>query len=793
MSGISRRVLTGIWLVAAALLGAVAQPETTGAGFPPTRQLLAWAMDEGSGDIFVPDDRYQVLAWVASEAGADVHSSAYPVEYRAMTSGGHFNGQPAWGPVWWRPDPHESLEQARWHFVRSGIAQPRLGAHTGRSVWYNTPLNSPPPKEASMPNPTAAPYGSWKSPITADLIATSTVALSEPLLDGEDLYWAELRPAESGRVTIARRTADGNIEDLIPVPFNARTRVHEYGGGAYSVHEGSLYFSNFADQRVYRIDPGQAPRPITPEAAMRFADFTIDRWGGRLICAREDHTDGGREAVNTIVALGLAGGDSGQVLVSGGDFYSTPRVSPDGNQLAWLTWNHPNMPWDGCELWVAELRPDGSLGSAELVAGGKDESIFQPEWSPDGALYFVSDRTGWWNLYRRRKREIEAMTAMEGAEFGQPQWVFGLSTYAFQSARRIVCTYHEEDAWRLATIDTVTLNMTPVDSPYTEIAYVDASGPRVALIAGSPTSATSVVRYDDADGRFETVRRSSGAEFDPAYLSAAQLVRFPTENGLTSYGYFYAPRNPSWVGLPGERPPLLVMSHGGPTAASGSSLNPRIQFWTSRGIAVLDVNYGGSTGYGRAYRERLKGQWGLVDVDDCVNGARFLALRGDIDGARLAIRGGSAGGYTTLAALTFRDAFSTGASYYGVSDLEVLVRDTHKFESRYLDGLIGPYPEARQVYLDRSPIHFVERLSRPMILFQGLEDKIVPPNQAELMFNAVRAKGLPVAYLAFEGEQHGFRKAENIKRSMEAELYFYGKIFGFQPADVIEPVHIENE
>jgi dipeptidyl aminopeptidase/acylaminoacyl peptidase len=370
--------------------------------------------------------------------------------------------------------------------------------------------------------------------------------------------------------------------------------------------------------------------------------------------------------------------------------------------------------------------------------------------------------------------------------------VFGTSTYAFESADRILCAYHEKERWRLGSVDTRASVLTPIESPFTDIAYVRAGEGRAVMLAGSPTQGASIVEFNFSSGRFETVKRPSDMEIDPAYVSPAQLMQFPTENGETAYAYFYPPKNPDCTGLGAERPPLLVMSHGGPTSASGASLNPRIQFWTSRGVGVLDVNYGGSTGYGRAYRERLKRRWGIVDVDDCVNGARYLAQRGEIDGERLAIRGGSAGGYTTLAALTFRDAFTTGASYYGVSDLEVLVQDTHKFESRYLDGLVGRYPDEREVYLERSPIHFVDRLARPMILFQGLEDKVVPPNQAELMFNAVRAKGLRVAYIPFEGEQHGFRKAENIKRAFEAEFYFYSKIFKFDPADDIEPVEIEN-
>jgi len=425
------------------------------------------------------------------------------------------------------------------------------------------------------------------------------------------------------------------------------------------------------------------------------------------------------------------------------------------------------------------------------VAGGGSESIFQPEWSPDGVLYFVSDRTGWWNLYRWHNGSIEPLYEME-AEFGVPQWVFGMSTYAFASARHLICAYTREGSWRLARLDTLTRQLEPIATPYSAISGLRATAERAVFVAGSPVEFPALVQLDLATAQLTVLRRSSTIAVDPGYLAVPQPITFPTEHGLMAHAFFYPPRNRDYVAPPGERPPLLVRCHGGPTAAAASVLNLGIQYWTSRGIAVLVVNYGGSTGYGRAYRERLNGQWGVVDVDDCVNGARYLAERGVVDGNRLAITGGSAGGYTTLCALTFRDVFKAGASYYGISDLEVFVRDTHKFESHYLDRLIGPYPERRDLYHDRSAIHFSDRLSCPVIFFQGLEDKIVPPNQAELMVQALRARGVPVAYLAFPGEQHGFRHAENIKRALEAELYFYSRVFGFQLADPVEPIHIDN-
>jgi dipeptidyl aminopeptidase/acylaminoacyl peptidase len=637
-----------------------------------------------------------------------------------------------------------------------------------------------------------APYGSWKSPITSDLIVSGSIALGEAKLDGDDIYWIEGRPAEEGRSVIVRRTPDGRTVDATPPPFNARTRVHEYGSGAYTVADGVVYFSNFADQRLYRTVPEGEPEPLTPAAELRYADALVDLRRRRLICVREDHRESGREAVNTLVSIELESGGEGEVIVSGNDFYSSPRLSPDGKQLAWLTWKHPNMPWDTTELWVAGLNEDGSLKDERRVAGGEDESIFQPEWSPEGQLYFVSDRTGWWNLYRLTGDErIEALTEMP-VEFGMPQWVFGMSTYAFESAARIICTYNEKGNWRLASLDTRARRLETIETSYTEIFSLRAAPGRAVFCAGSPTEPTSVVLLDLATGERAVPRCSSNVETDAGYLSIPEAIEFPTEDGQTAHAFFYAPKNSDYAQPEGERPPLLVISHGGPTSATTTSMKLSIQYWASHGIGVLDVNYGGSSGYGRAYRQRLNGRWGIVDVDDCVNGARFLVERGLADGNRLVIRGGSAGGYTTLAALAFRDVFKAGASYYGVSDLEALTEDTHKFESRYLDSLIGPYPEMRDLYRERSPIHFTDRLSCPMILFQGLEDKVVPPNQAVMMFEAVRQKGLPVAYVPFEGEQHGFRRAENIKRAIDAEHYFYSKIFGFELADPVEPVAIEN-
>lgn len=643
---------------------------------------------------------------------------------------------------------------------------------------------------------TIAPYGSWKSPITTQTIVAKTISLGKIRIDGDTIYWLESRPEEQGRSVIVRLQPGGQAEDLFPIPFNARTRVHEYGGGEYLVDSGVVYFSNFNDQRLYRLVPGAEPQPLTPPEDLRYADGVMDRQRGRIVCVREDHTHAGQEAVNTLVALDAAGADlltGGTVLVSGADFYSNPRLSPDGSRLAWLCWKHPNMPWDETELWVAEIAEDGGLVNSKRVAGGNQVSIFQPEWSPDGQLYFVSDQTGWWNLYRWEvgQNNLQAIHPME-AEFGQPAWVFGMTTYVFESADRLVCAYQQNGQGYLAMINTRTLEFTILDLPYTEFHSLAAQPGYIFFDSGSPVSPSALVRIRLEDNQTAVIKKSTEQIIDPGYLSSPQSIAFPTEGGLTAYGIFYPPHNQDFGSPEGEKPPLLVMSHGGPTGATSTSFSPRIQYWTSRGIAVLDVNYRGSSGYGRTYRDLLKGQWGIADVDDCINGALYLCRQGLADENRLAIRGGSAGGYTTLCAITFRNAFKAGASHFGISDAEALALDTHKFESRYLDGLIGPYPAMAELYRQRSPIYYTNQINCGLILFQGSEDRVVPPEQSRKMFEAVRARKLPVAYIEFEGEQHGFRKAENIQRSLEAELYFYSKIFHFGLADDITPVPIEN-
>ncbi len=659
--------------------------------------------------------------------------------------------------------------------------------------------------------PSVAPFGSWRSPITTQWITADRVGIGQVALDGSSIYWTESRPDGAGRVVLVRRGPDGRREDVTPAGTNVRSRVHEYGGGPFAVRDGVIVYVDFADGRLWRRDVGPdgigVPRPLTPEvadASLRHADPVIDPLRRRVVCVQEDHRGGG-PAVNRVVDVALDPVEGAplpepRVLVSGHDFFSNARLDPDGRRSCWLAWDHPDLPWDGTGLWLADVGADGSFGPARMVAGGRGESIFQPEWSPGGQLHFVSDRTGWWNLYRfdtltdagPEPPEPRALAPME-AEFGEPQWVFGLTTYAFVDPDRLLCRYTRDGTWYLGLLDASTGELRSLDAGGTWYGSMaaDAEGRAVVTVA-SATREARLVRLDTRTGDAIVVAESSPETLDERFLSLPEPVEFPTGDGETAHALFYPPHNPDYAGPEDERPPLLVNVHGGPTSMVGTALAPVIQFWTSRGVAVLDVNYRGSSGYGRRYRELLRGRWGEIDLEDAVSGARYMAAAGRVDPSRLVIHGGSAGGYTTLCAVTFRDAFRAGTSYFGIADLEVFARETHKFESRYMDGLIGPYPAAAGVYHDRSPIHFVDRISCPVLLLQGLDDRIVPPDQADLMFEALRRRGIPVAYLAFEGEGHGFRRAETIRRTLEAELSFYGQVLGFEPADDIPRLPIEN-
>ncbi|MEX2394385.1 MAG: S9 family peptidase [Actinomycetota bacterium] len=632
-----------------------------------------------------------------------------------------------------------------------------------------------------------ARYGSWRSPLTADLIARGGVTLSAVAVSGDDIYWSEARPSEGGRTVVVKH----GVGDITPDGFNARTAVHEYGGGAWWVDGDRVYFANWADQRLYRQDGGGEPVPITPEPPIprgdRYADGIVVDAQKAIISVRERHVQD-REAHNELVIFPTDGSVSPDDIISGNDFYAFPRISPDGKRFAWTEWTHPNLPWDGTFLYTCDLTREFGIRNATLVAGAMDESIFQPQWSPDGVLHFVSDRNGWWNLYRYVEGRVECVLEMD-ADFGVPQWVFGQSTYAFRPNGDIVCMFERNARQSLGLLRNGEL--TDLGLPYVVFADVTATKGGVVFIGSSETTGQAIVHLDVDSGATEVIKRAREDTIDPAYISRAEAIAFGSE-GRIAYAFYYAPKSPDVEAPEGEKPPLVVFSHGGPTGAVRPSLNLTIQFWTSRGFAVVDVNYGGSVGYGRDYRRLLNGNWGVVDVEDCVNAARYLVERGDVDPDRLAIRGGSAGGFTTLAALVFTDVFKAGANYFGVADFETFVGDTHKFESRYLDSLVGPYPERKDLYVSRSPAKFVDRISVPVITFQGLEDAIVPPSQSEQIVNALRAKKIPCAYVTYEGEQHGFRKAENVIHSLESELYFYGRVFGFESADEIDPVPIEN-
>lgn len=667
-------------------------------------------------------------------------------------------------------------------------------------------------------------FGSWPSPILAATVAAGGTGVGNAVGHRSELWWSELRPSEGGRAVLVSRSSSGAAVDRLPAPFSARTRVHEYGGGAWWPGADGVYFANWSDQRLYHLPTGEVgegqdlePVAVTAEplinAGWRYADGREHPDGDWIVCVREDHHNIGvgdkAEAANEIVAMsvgtGVEAGETEQVvLVTGPDFVSAPRISSDGRWLSWVQWDHPNMPWDGTSLCAAPIFANMRIGNVQTVSAGGTpgiESIHGADWTADGRLVFSSDRNGYWNLYAWTpgSGDAVALTALEDAEIGAPAWNFGTQRWTELDDGRlaVVVTRAAKDSLGLVESAPSSDGPEPVrmlaTPDHSEIGGLHAfGGTQVVYVGSGGSSLATIVVFDAADmtagdgARSRIARQPDDLGVSAEWFSRAESVTFDS-GGRQAHCFFYPPTGPELEGLPGELPPLIVMGHGGPTAHSGPGLSAKIQFWTSRGFAVVDVNYGGSSGFGRAYRDLLQGAWGIVDVEDCINAAVHLAETGRVDGSRLTIRGGSAGGFTVLTALIESDLFAAGTSLYGVADLTALAADTHKFESRYLDGMIGPYPERRDLYEQRSPINRTEGLSSPLLVLQGTEDEIVPPNQSEAIVAALAAKGVPHAYVAFEGEQHGFRIGENIIRSLEVELWFYGRILGIEPSDQIEP------
>ena len=630
-----------------------------------------------------------------------------------------------------------------------------------------------------------ASYGTWHSPLAAADLARSAITLNYAQVAAGNPYWVESRPAEGGRNVVVTTAADGDVRELTSPGYNARTRVHEYGGTPYAIGHGVTYFSNFTDQRVYAHRQGQTPVALTPEG-FRFADYELEKSGERLFCVREDHTGSG-EPKNAIVALDTASGGPGAVLFDKSDFVAYPRVSPDGRRMAWVAWNHPDMPWDATTLYVAQLSGT-KLSHVTPITSGLQESVVEPRWDSDGTLYFVSDRSNWWNLYRYKDNRITTAVTLE-AEIASPLWTLGQANYALIGDARAVLRYTIGARDKLGVVDLRSGQLTPLDLPFVALSNIQLLGTRTALaVAATAGAEAALVAIDLNSGEHRVLRAPGSVKLDPALVAVAEAVEFPTAGGRTAHAFYYPPSNPDFTAPPHEKPPLVVKVHGGPTSHSTPGFALATQYWTTRGFGLLDVNHGGSSGFGRAYRQRLNGQWGVVDVGDVVAAVRHLIGSGRVDGQRAAIRGGSAGGFTVLAALAFHDVFKAGANYYGVSDLEALARETHKFEARYLDRLVAPLPQGREIYEARAPIRHLEGFKAALITFQGADDKVVPPDQSRAIVAALQAKGVPVAYLEFEGEQHGFRKAENIVRSLEAELAFYGRVFGFTPDGPLPPI-----
>lgn len=655
-------------------------------------------------------------------------------------------------------------------------------------------------------------YGSWKSSLSAEMLADKGVRFGHMCVDGDDVYWLESRAKDQGRTVLVKHSSDGTIGDLLPDDVSVRSKVHEYGSGDFIVDQQIVYFTNAKDQCVYRFD-GKLSRLTKPnlQSEHRYADFAIAPNKQYLVCVRETHHK--NSVINDLVSISLDDNESGKVKVlhAGFDFYSFPRLSKLGHRICWTCWNQPDMPWDAAELWTADLHEDGSLDAAHKIVGGNDlsarqdantqgpiiaepqnqQSIYQPLWSDDGVLHYINDVSGWSNIYSCRDGILNALTPID-REFGVPQWVLASSTYALCSDNQIYALYLQDGQQQLCHIDAESGHIEPIALPFrnfgdhllyaNNVLYFRAAGPAVE---------EAIYRFDLATNQFEQISESKTFPLSVEEISVSKTIQFESKNNRPCHAFYYSPKNSQYTAPLNTLPPLIVMSHGGPTAMTNNSLNTAIQFWTHRGFAVVDVNYGGSTGFGKKYRNSLRGNWGVVDVEDCIAAANYLVSKQLVDEKALLIRGGSAGGYTTLCALTFHNVFAAGMSRYGVADLESLASDSHKFEARYLDSVVGPYPQEKALYQARSPIHSTNQLSCPILLLQGADDKVVPPNQAEMMVEALENKKIPYAYKLYQGEGHGFRNADTIVDALNSELSFYQQVLQLDSDEAISKLEIQ--